>query len=152
MPKRIQLSRAKGAKLPFGAVKVDRTTRFGNPYRIGEPVDMKQARRWGWNISPKGKNHVCKTAAEAVGKFRHALFWDSAVHDDIRAALGGKDLACWCDLDAPCHADALIEIANSTVADVAMKQEHIDNRIIAEGKAAMRTVLSFPGDPDLELT
>lgn len=43
MAARIQLSRAKGFKLPFGAVKVDRTTPFGNPYRIGEPIDMKRA-------------------------------------------------------------------------------------------------------------
>lgn len=27
--------------------------------------------------------------------------------------LRGKDLACWCPLDQPCHADVLLEIANS---------------------------------------
>lgn len=27
-------------------------------------------------------------------------------------ALRGKDLACWCPLDQPCHADVLLEIAN----------------------------------------
>lgn len=26
--------------------------------------------------------------------------------------LRGKDLACWCSTDKPCHADVLIEIAN----------------------------------------
>lgn len=26
--------------------------------------------------------------------------------------LRGKDLACWCPLDQPCHADALLAIAN----------------------------------------
>lgn len=26
--------------------------------------------------------------------------------------LTGKDLACWCSLDAPCHADVLLELAN----------------------------------------
>ena len=59
VPKRIQLSRAKGWRLPKGVIKVDRSTRFGNPYRIGEPIDMKQARRWGWNISPNGPRCVC---------------------------------------------------------------------------------------------
>ena len=24
----------------------------------------------------------------------------------------GKDLACWCAIDEPCHADVLLEIAN----------------------------------------
>ena len=25
----------------------------------------------------------------------------------------GHDLACWCPLDEPCHADVLLEIANA---------------------------------------
>jgi hypothetical protein len=25
--------------------------------------------------------------------------------------LRGKDLACWCPLDQPCHADVLLELA-----------------------------------------
>lgn len=29
-----------------------------------------------------------------------------------QAYLCGKDLSCWCPLDQPCHADALLEIAN----------------------------------------
>jgi hypothetical protein len=26
--------------------------------------------------------------------------------------LRGKNLACWCPLDKPCHADVLLELAN----------------------------------------
>lgn len=33
------------------------------------------------------------------------------------AELRGKDLACWCPLDQPCHADVLLAIANSAEAD-----------------------------------
>ena len=29
--------------------------------------------------------------------------------------LRGKNLACWCALDKPCHADVLLEIANNQV-------------------------------------
>jgi hypothetical protein len=29
-----------------------------------------------------------------------------------RRELAGKDLACWCPLDQPCHADVLLELAN----------------------------------------
>lgn len=36
MPTRIQLRRTKGWRMPAGAVKVDRTTAFGNPWRVGE--------------------------------------------------------------------------------------------------------------------
>jgi hypothetical protein len=31
----------------------------------------------------------------------------------IRAHLAGKDLACWCTPGDPCHADVLLEIANT---------------------------------------
>lgn len=30
----------------------------------------------------------------------------------LREDLGGRDLACWCPLDAPCHADVLLELAD----------------------------------------
>lgn len=33
--------------------------------------------------------------------------------DVIRAELAGHDLACWCRPDQPCHADVLLELANS---------------------------------------
>lgn len=32
--------------------------------------------------------------------------------DDIRAELKGRDLACWCKPEWPCHADVLLQIAN----------------------------------------
>lgn len=30
----------------------------------------------------------------------------------IRAELAGHDLACWCPIGQPCHADVLLELAN----------------------------------------
>lgn len=32
------------------------------------------------------------------------------------APLVGRDLACWCPLDQPCHADVLLELANSSAS------------------------------------
>ncbi len=32
--------------------------------------------------------------------------------DAARAELGGRDLACWCRLTDPCHADVLLELVN----------------------------------------
>lgn len=32
--------------------------------------------------------------------------------DRVRHALAGRNLACWCALDGPCHADLLLAIAN----------------------------------------
>jgi hypothetical protein len=129
-PKRIQLSREKGSRLPTNAVKVDRTTEFGNPYCIAAPMNMKMVRRWGWNISPAGQKYECRDAEDAVQRFAHALFWDSAIHDHLRQKLAGKDLACWCEAGQPCHADTLLVIANSTPAEVAEMQALADARIM----------------------
>jgi hypothetical protein len=32
---------------------------------------------------------------------------------DVRRELKGKNLACWCPLDGPCHADVLLRVANA---------------------------------------
>ena len=96
MPQRVRLSRRKGWRLPAGAVNVARPSRWGNPFRVGAPG--------------------IPDAATAVAMYRHAV--DAAdpripAREQVRAALRGKDLACWCPLDGPCHADVLLEIANS---------------------------------------
>jgi len=51
-----------------------------------------------------------------VGYFRLSLErWleeqGQPARDEINE-LRGKDLACWCPLDQPCHADVLLDIAN----------------------------------------
>jgi hypothetical protein len=33
--------------------------------------------------------------------------------DEIRAELAGFDLACWCRIGDPCHADVLLVLANT---------------------------------------
>ncbi|MBM4480356.1 DUF4326 domain-containing protein [Rhodococcus hoagii] len=41
------------------------------------------------------------------------LYEGTPTYHEIRAELAGRDLACWCPLDQPCHADVLLEIANA---------------------------------------
>jgi hypothetical protein len=103
-PRRIQLRRSKGWRMPANTVKVDRSSRFGNPFRVGDPgiADVaasierfKAALRSG------------ELARDAESPFRPA---------QLRAALRGKNLACWCPLDGPCHADLLLKIANAGAA------------------------------------
>ena len=51
---------------------------------------------------------------EAVRRYRDDLLagrLDITVAH-VRNELRGRDLACYCPLDEPCHADVLIEIAN----------------------------------------
>lgn len=52
--------------------------------------------------------------------FKHGLFVRHGLprltHSDAVNELAGRDLACWCPLDLPCHADVLLEIANGAAA------------------------------------
>ena len=104
MPKRIQRSRAKGSKLPAGVIVVTRPSRFGNPIKI----------------DPRGGNQEttasCRSeAATMFGDIYECGMWDDyglPSPAEIKRDLAGKDLACWCPLDKPCHADVLLEIAN----------------------------------------
>lgn len=99
-PKRIQLKRTKGWRMPDNTVKVDRTTKWGNPYRFGV------AERRGY------KNTVLTSQASLVAAFRRYCNRCLEVNESFFEPLRGKDLACWCALDAPCHADVLLELAN----------------------------------------
>jgi Domain of unknown function (DUF4326) len=108
IPQRIQLRRTKGWRKPDGAVVVARPTRWGNPWRIGST---------GWTVDADDRinrePHPPLTAEQAVEAFRNACSWEpSGWPDIIRRELAGKDLACWCPIGEPCHADVLLELAN----------------------------------------
>ena len=47
------------------------------------------------------------------GKWVHTLSMDAALMEEAQQVLGGKNLACWCPLGHPCHADVLLEVANA---------------------------------------
>jgi len=96
---RIQRKRTKGWKMPEGAVYVGRPSVWGNRWQVGV---------WSRFI---GK--VVETRAEAVACFREMGWTEPHQIGYIKEKLRGKDLACWCPLDQPCHADVLLEIANA---------------------------------------
>lgn len=106
-PQRIQLRRTAGWRKPEGAIVVARPSRWGNPFIVG---------------SIRGANLPRMTAEVAVRKYRAWLIGgggvDRAVIVNGIHELRGHDLACWCALDAPCHADVLLEIANSGSSSV----------------------------------
>jgi hypothetical protein len=100
-PTRIQLSRAKGWRLPAGAVKVDRTTRWGNPFHHhgdGAPMDRALAVRLFERLLNEQGAWAMRGTVSTI--------------DDARRELGGRTLACWCALDQPCHAEVLLRLAN----------------------------------------
>lgn len=110
-PIRVQLSRRRGWRMPPNTVKVDRTTKLGNPYKPGDTIG-----------SHEGGEKIPLTKADCARLFRDAaitfgFLWDYEDYptiEEIRRELVGKNLACWCGLDEPCHADVLLEIANKS--------------------------------------
>lgn len=118
-PVRLQLSRRAGFDLQelsrstngLPAVNVARPSKWGNPFRIGKPVDVRQVKRWGWAF--KNPEFVCEDAATAVRRFRGCIAFDDAIMPHVIGELRGKNLACWCERDVPCHADVLMALANS---------------------------------------
>jgi hypothetical protein len=105
--KRIRLSRAKGWRLPAGAVNVARPSKWGNPHPIGKHCEVCWS---GWVYDDS--TPLQHDPKEAVDRFAEELARNDALQDAVRVALRGRDLACWCPLDQPCHADTLLEVAN----------------------------------------
>lgn len=103
-PQRIQLRRARGWRLPDGAVVVGRPTPWGNPFvagRDGTAADCVNA----YTMLLAGYLHLTSSAPAAVqtAARRHVL--------DHIGELQGRDLACWCRPGTPCHADVLLRLA-----------------------------------------
>lgn len=108
MGERIQLSRVKGWRMPENAVKVDRTTRYGNPFHPNDVYIAGESKLVAGN--PIGIDG-------AVRAFRNLMAMNLRLEPEkTRAALEnlrGKNIACWCKLGTPCHADVLLELANA---------------------------------------
>jgi hypothetical protein len=81
-------------RVPEGAVYVGRAapglpaSRFRNPYTVKEHGE------------------------EAMNLFYRYLDRNPELVEAARRELAGKDLACWCKLDQPCHADELLRRIN----------------------------------------
>lgn len=92
---------------------------YGNPYKVelfGLEAAIALYRNsvsglWTPSAVPEGRDvDIAYECHLEVG-----LQFTRAGHRDRRYAvsrLRGKDLACWCRLDQPCHADVLLEMAN----------------------------------------
>jgi hypothetical protein len=98
--------------MPANTVYVGRGSIWGNPFRVGAhrgdrlpPVTAAQAVRLfeRWLTSP-------------VTQVAHGV--DRAVIRNSLHQLRGKNLACWCPLHEPCHADVLLALANTARAEV----------------------------------
>lgn len=92
---------------------VSRPSKWANPYKLEE-----------YRIEGTENKSEIKRIQRgmAVRDFAGALYmasppdpisgWMEFTYDDIKRELKGFNLACWCPLDEPCHADVLLAVAN----------------------------------------
>ena len=87
-------------------ILVDRTTKWGNPYKVGSS-------KWQMGIPVGlGKSDIL-SVDEAVKRYEWRLRSTeigATLMEQIHE-LRGKDLVCWC-APLPCHANILLELAN----------------------------------------
>jgi len=88
MPKRFKITSPLMPSPPNGK-RVCRPTKWGNQITVSEAGSNQAAVNWF-------------VLNQCTPEFR-AL---------ARKELQGADLGCYCDLDQPCHADVLLQIAN----------------------------------------
>ncbi len=76
-------------KIPPDAVLIDRSTKWGNPFKIG----------------PDGSRD------EVVRKYKFWLLSQPELVEEVKRELAGKNLVCWC-VPKYCHGIVLFRIAN----------------------------------------
>lgn len=103
-PRRIVRKRTLGWRMPATAIYVGRPSLWGNPWTMDDArVALTTASDYD-------------RAAWCVGQFMTALdLGDPRVEGILERIdrLRGCDLACWCPLHMPCHADVLLTKANA---------------------------------------
>lgn len=102
--KRIQRKRTAGWRMPPNTVYVGRPSIYGNPYQVG----------------------VDGTVKECLALYRQRLNDNEELRQAIISDLTGKDIACWCAVDAPCHGDVILEIINDPIRCPAIPMETVD--------------------------
>jgi hypothetical protein len=94
-PQRLHRSSKAGSRLvsPNGLpiIYVGRPTKWGNPFTTGS----REARVTAYRE-----------------KLMQGFLCEDFATEMISDELAGKNLACWCPLDVPCHADVLLAMAN----------------------------------------
>jgi len=117
-PIRIQRKRTKGWKMPENTVSVTRPGKYGNPFKVGRYYKVF-ANGWFSPCHPKSIEEalidpsytLINSNEDAVIMYKKYLSVLETKPDF--SELRGKNLACFCALQNACHADVLLEVANS---------------------------------------
>ena len=99
-PRRIQWTRFDG-ELPAGAKSIARPSRWGNPFRIGDPHPA--------DGHPMTRDDVVDLFADWVRRPEQGPLRQSA-----QSALAGHDLACSCPDGERCHGDVWLALLAET--------------------------------------
>jgi len=100
-PKLIQLNRSKGWRKPENTVYVGRPSKWGNLFEWDELLKGGTTKEQARKIVVQQYEDWIHTTEEGRETIRNA-----------KQELKGKNLACWCPVDGPCHGKILLRIAN----------------------------------------
>ena len=115
-PVRVQIKRTKGFKMPENTVYVGRGTVHRNPFVRGKKMTYPLYTCLN-NLDKTlyGSNQIIKDDLEAL-RLYETTFWEFYLPElggnELLTQLKGKNLACSCPINAPCHADYLLNIVN----------------------------------------
>ena len=104
--------------MPNDTLRVDRRTIFGNPFGVkefGRPKAVMLHRMWllgALSYAELTAHFSPDVARELVEKRRRVL---GSIPE-----LRGKNVACWCPIDEPCHANLLLQLANGESEQLAV--------------------------------
>jgi len=104
--KRVQRKRVKGYKTPENTKYVGRPTKWGNPFRVEELGAKEAVKRYRECVL---NNTMCYAYISEEIEANKQFYRFKWISENLQE-LSGMDLSCFCSLDYPCHADALIEL------------------------------------------
>lgn len=105
-PRRIQLRRAKGWRMPPNTVVVSRPSKWGNPFIVGKHGTAEECVRL-FTLMCGGL--ICLTGGpEPEVQQAYIAMAKRDIHE-----LRGKNVGCWCREGKPCHGDPLMRIART---------------------------------------
>lgn len=120
IPKRIQLKRMKGWRMPPNTVVVSRPTKWGNPFTLGDapPFVFSEEQR----------------LLIILDMYRGWLAAKMRSGELNPAELKGKNLACWCGPNQKCHADILLKVANDPdFSDISLVSDWLNDWFESDG-------------------
>lgn len=117
-PVRIQRKRTKGWRMPANTYYAGRPGKLGNPFiaidkndRSAVQKSVAYFRAW---VTAHGNFSVPIGPSSGVSVSRVPHWNEPNEIRQLISQLAGKNLACFCRLDQPCHVDVILELANVT--------------------------------------